>query len=226
MPSSAGSSGRRCPMARSPTWSRISPRHISSCARVRTSCSSIPSPGSASNLSRSGPMQLVRGCRIVGDRFVRVVDDAPVPEGVPVIVPAARLIADAHDLVLRQAPTGVIWPNDRRIAELAPYLDWIALVALAFPTYKYGRAYSQARLIRERYGFRGELRATGQVLRDQLLFMHRAGFDAFEVTKDKDAAVFADALKRYSVFYQPTGDGRASALTARAVRQQPPPAAL
>jgi len=170
-------------------------------------------------------MQLVKSYRIVNDRFVRVLDDAPVPEGVPVIVPAARLIADARDLVLRQAPTGVIWPNDRRIAELAPYLDWLALVALAFPTFKDGRAYSQARLIRERYGFRGELRATGQVLRDQLLFMHRAGFDAFEVSKDKDAAVFAETLKRYSVFYQPTGDGRVSALTARAVRLQPPPAA-
>ena len=124
-------------------------------------------------------MQLVKGCRIVDDRFVRVLDDAPLPEGVPVIVPAARLLADAHELVLRQAPTGVIWPNDRRIAELAPYLDWVALVALVFPTFKDGRAYSQARLVRERYAFRGELRATGQVLRDQLLFMHRAGFDAF-----------------------------------------------
>jgi uncharacterized protein (DUF934 family) len=166
-------------------------------------------------------MQLVKGCRIVDDRFVRVLDDAPVPEGVPVIVPATRLIADAQELVLRQAPTGVVWPNDRRIAELAPYLDWLALVALVFPTFKDGRAYSQARLVRERYAFRGELRATGQVLRDQLLFMHRAGFDAFEVSKDKDAAVFAEALKRYSVFYQPTGDGRVSALTARVSRLQP-----
>src|SRR5262249_23081875 len=105
--------------------------------------------------------------------------------------------------------------------ELAPYLDWVALVALVFPTFKDGRAYSQARLIRERYAFRGELRATGQVLRDQLLFMHRAGFDAFEVSKDKDAAVFAESLKRYSVFSAPTGDGRAGALTARVSRLQP-----
>ena len=113
-------------------------------------------------------MQLVKAGRIAEDRFVRVLDDAPVPDGVPVILPAARLLADARELVLRQAPTGVIWPNDRRIAELAPYLDWIALVALVFPTFKDGRAYSQARLLRERHEFRGELRATGQVLRDQL----------------------------------------------------------
>src|SRR5437899_3910364 len=67
-----------------------------------------------------------------------------------------------------------------------------------------------------------ELRATGQVLRDQLLFLQRAGFDAFEVTKDADAAAFAEAVQRYSVFYQPTGDGRASTLTARRGRGASP----
>jgi uncharacterized protein (DUF934 family) len=163
-------------------------------------------------------MPLVKAGHVVEDRFVRVLDEAPVREGVAVILPAARLLADARELVLRQAPTGVVWPNDRKVAELAPYLDWIALVALAFPNFRDGRAYSQARLLRERYQFRGELRATGQVLRDQLLFLQRAGFDAFEVTKDADAAAFAEAVRRYSVFYQPTGDGRASALTARRAR--------
>ncbi|MGZ3311534.1 MAG: DUF934 domain-containing protein [Xanthobacteraceae bacterium] len=166
-------------------------------------------------------MPLVKAGRIVEDRFVRVLDDAPVPDGVPVMLPAARLLADARELVLRHAPTGVIWPNDRRIAELVPYLDWIALVALVFPTFRDGRAYSQARLLRERHEFRGELRATGQVLRDQLLFLHRAGFDAFEVSKENDTAAFREALQRYSVFYQPTGDGRTSALGARLSRRSP-----
>src|SRR4029450_8796589 len=163
-------------------------------------------------------MRLVKAGRIIEDRFVRVLDDAPVPEGVAVVVPATRLLADARDLVLRQMPTGVIWPNDRKIAELAPYLDWIALVALVFPNFRDGRAYSQARLLRERHEFRGELRATGQVLRDQRLFLHRAGFDSFEVTKEKDTAAFAEALQRYSIFYQPTGDGRPSAPRARLAR--------
>ena len=65
------------------------------------------------------------------------------------------------------------------------------------------------------YGYHGELRATGQVLRDQFMFMLRAGFDAFEVKKDSDAEAFADTAKRYSVFYQPTGDGRVTALNRR-----------
>ena len=163
-------------------------------------------------------MQLIKGGRIVEDRFARVADDAPVPDRVPVIVSASRFLAEVDALARREGPTGVIWPNDRRVAELDPYLPSLALVGLVFPSFKDGRAFSQARLIRERYGFRGELRATGQVLRDQFLFMLRAGFDAFEVTKDADAAAFAQAARRYSVFYQPTGDGRATARASRIAR--------
>jgi uncharacterized protein (DUF934 family) len=155
---------------------------------------------------------------MVADRYMRVLDDAALPERVGVIVPAARLIADAAELRRREVPTGVLWPNDRRVAELAPHLDWLALVALSFPHFKDGRAYSQARLLRERYGYRRELRATGQVLRDQFLFMQRAGFDAFEVKKDADADAFAEAIRRFSVFYQPTGDGRSTILRARLAR--------
>jgi uncharacterized protein (DUF934 family) len=170
-------------------------------------------------------MQLVKGGRIVEDAFARVADDAPVPDRLPVIVSAARFLADADAFARRDAPTGVIWPNDRKVGELAPHLARLALVALVFPVFKDGRAFSQARLIRERYGYGGELRATGQVLRDQFLFLLRAGFDAFEVSKDADAAAFAEATRRYSVFYQPTGDGRATALRARLARVQPDSAA-
>ena len=160
-------------------------------------------------------MRLVRAGRIVADQYVRVLDDAPIPDGVPVIVPAARFLADAEEILRREAPTGVLWPNNRRIAELAPHLDRLALVALEFPSFKDGRAYSQARVLREQFGFHGEMRATGNVLRDQFLFLLRAGFDAFEVKKQADAEAFAETVKRYSVFYQPTGDGRVTALNRR-----------
>ena len=167
-------------------------------------------------------MRLVKGNRIVEDRFVRVLDDAPMPDSVPVIVPAARFLADHAELSVRCAPIGVLWPNNRNISELAPYLDRLALVGLVFPAFKDGRAYSQARLLRERHGYRGELRATGEVLRDQFLFLVRAGFDAFEVRKDADAEAFAASIARYSVFYQPAGDGHVSALQARLIRRAAP----
>ncbi len=160
-------------------------------------------------------MRFIKRGHIVEDAYLRLADGAPAPEHGAIIVPAARFLIDATELAGRQSPTGVLWPNDRRVAELAPHLEGLAMVALVFPTFRDGRAYSQARQLRERYGFRGELRATGQVLRDQFMFMLRAGFDAFEVSKDADAAAFADVLRRYTVFYQPTGDGRRTALGAR-----------
>jgi len=160
-------------------------------------------------------MRLVRSGRIVEDRFVRWLTDAPMPDGAAVLVPHERLLADGDALLARSGPTGVIWPNNVKIADLAPYVDRLAVIALVFPTFKDGRAYSQARILREQYRFAGELRATGHVLRDQFLFMLRAGFDTFEVVKDADAAAFAETVRRYSIFYQPTGDGRRTALNAR-----------
>ena len=167
-------------------------------------------------------MQLVKGEHIVTDRYVRVLDDEPIPDNVPVIVPAARFLADSEEFMAREAPTGVLWPNNRKVSELEPYIDRLALIALILPTFKDGRAYTQARQLRERYGFRGELRATGDVLRDQFLFLLRSGFDAFEVKKDSDAEAYVAAIKRYSVFYQPTDDGRVSAFSRRLARARKP----
>jgi uncharacterized protein (DUF934 family) len=167
-------------------------------------------------------MPLIKNGRVVEDRFVRILDDAPIPDGVPVIVPAARFLADAEDILRRDAPTGVEWPNNRKVAELEPYLDRLAMVVLAFPNFKDGRGYSQARQLRERYRFAGELRAAGQILRDQFLFLVRAGFDALEVKKPADAEVFAATLARYSVFYQPAGDPRTAALQRRLARLATP----
>jgi uncharacterized protein (DUF934 family) len=160
-------------------------------------------------------MPLVKNGEVAADRFTLVEDDAPIPSDGAVLVKAERFLADAADLAARNGETGVIWPNNRDIHELAPWLDRLALVALVFPTFRDGRAYSQARILREQYKFEGEMRATGQVLRDQFIFFLRSGFDALDVKKDADAAVYAQVLKRYSVFYQPTGDGRVTAFRAR-----------
>ncbi|HEX2635424.1 MAG TPA: DUF934 domain-containing protein [Bradyrhizobium sp.] len=160
-------------------------------------------------------MPLVKNGKITDDVFAVVADDAEIPEDGALIISAARFLENPEVLSRRVGRTGVIWPNNRDLDDLVPYLDRLALVALVFPTFRDGRAYSQARLLRERYGYHGEMRATGQVLRDQFLFMTRAGFDAFEVKKPADAEAFAGTVQRYSVFYQPTGDGRLTALHRR-----------
>jgi len=160
-------------------------------------------------------MPLVKNGTIATDIFFQAADGAELPGDGPVLVTAARFLEDPEALLKRAGKVGVIWPNNRDVDDLVPYLDRLALVALVFPSFRDGRAYSQARLLRERHGYDGELRATGQVLRDQFVFMSRAGFDTFEVKKDADADAFAETMKRYSVFYQPTGDGRVTALHRR-----------
>jgi len=160
-------------------------------------------------------MPLVKQGRITTDPFVHVADGAELPDDGAILIPAARFLEDPEGVLKRAGKVGVIWPNNRDLDDLVPYLDRVAAVALVFPSFRDGRAYSQARLLRERHGYDGEMRATGQVLRDQFVFMSRAGFDAFEVKKDADADAFAETVKRYSVFYQPTGDGRVTALHRR-----------
>jgi len=159
-------------------------------------------------------MQLVKANRVITDRYQRVLDDQPLPDGA-VLLMADQFLADSADLAGHVGPVGVLWPNARRVSELAPQLQRLSLIALNFPAFKDGRAYSQARQLREQYGFQGELRATGDVLRDQYLFMVRAGFDAFEVRKDADVATFLKVPSRYSVFYQPSGDARVPAQRRR-----------
>jgi uncharacterized protein (DUF934 family) len=171
-------------------------------------------------------MPLVENGQIVEDRYVYIGEEEPIPDRVPVIVPAKRFLENTDALIRRDGSLGVAWPNDRRIAELAPWLGHLALVALQFPKFRDGRAYSQARLLRETYGFGGTLRATGDVLRDQFQFLFRAGFNSFEVKKPADARVFAEAVGRYSVFYQPSADGSVPAQRRRVQAEAPhPPAA-
>src|SRR5256886_16356217 len=160
-------------------------------------------------------MPLVKNGRITTDLFVQIVDGAELPGDGAILVPAARFLEDPEAVLRRTGKVGVIWPNNRNLDDLVPYLGKLAAVALVFPSFRDGRAYTQARLLRERHGYEGELRATGQVLRDQFVFMLRAGFDAFDVRKQADAEAFGEAARRYTVFYQPTGDGHLSALHRR-----------
>ncbi len=103
-------------------------------------------------------------------------------------------------------PLGLRLPNTQDPVEIAPTLPRLSLIVLEFPKFTDGRAYSQARLLRERYGFTGEIRATGAVLRDQLLYMTRCGITSFEIDRADAAERLAAALKDYSIVYQPAAD--------------------
>ena len=163
-------------------------------------------------------MPLLKHGRVAEDIWVKVEDDGWLPDDRPALISFARWEAGKAGLQRRNAPLGIALPNTLDMRGFGAEAGRFGLIALSFPKFSDGRAYSQARLLRERFGYRGELRATGHVLRDQLLHMHRAGFDAFEIGRDDAAEVFARALSSLSVFYQPTADGR---ITARDLRLGP-----
>jgi uncharacterized protein (DUF934 family) len=155
-------------------------------------------------------MPLLKNGRIGEDSWQPVADDAPAPSDGPIVLSLARWQAERHKLIGRNAPMGVHLRNTDDVSVLQADLDRLGLIVLEFPKYTDGRAYSQARILRERLGYTGELRATGQVLLDQLLFMQRCGFDAFVLNRPDAEETWRKAQRSFNVFYQPTGDGRAT----------------
>ena len=110
--------------------------------------------------------------------------------------------------------TAVRLEPDEDARALIPYLDRLALIEIAFPTFRDGRGYSSARILREA-GYTGELRAQGDVLVDQIAFLKRCGFDSFAPERPLDAAALERALARYDAVYQPAADAALPVWRAR-----------
>lgn len=149
--------------------------------------------------------RLIKRGAVVEDGFV-VVRDAAVPADLPagpVIVPLA--LWQSHREALRTLGSLGVWlaPADDPAA-LAHDLAHLAVVAVDFPAFTDGRGYSSARLLRERYAYSGELRAIGDVQRDQLYYLSQAGFDAFEIAAGRDADAALVGLRDFSDGYQAT----------------------
>ncbi len=125
-----------------------------------------------------------------------------IPEHADLIAPLALLKVRGKELLSRTGRTGVLLEPHDDPAALAATLERLSLVAVRFPKFGDGRGYSTARLLRERYGYRGELRAVGDVLRDQLLFMKRSGFDSFSLRDDQDPDEALAAFDELSEEYQ------------------------
>ena len=152
-------------------------------------------------------MPLIKQGRFVEDPWRHVEDGAALPAGVPATVSWQRWSSERDALLAREAPLGLRLPNDVSPMMLEQDVAHFDLIALSFPKFIDGRAFSQARLLRSRCGYKGELRATGEVLRDQLLFMRRCGIDAFEVSERARPENWLAALEEFGLFYQPAADG-------------------
>jgi uncharacterized protein (DUF934 family) len=148
--------------------------------------------------------QLIKRGEVIADDFtlLRVIATvAELPEASPVIVPVAFWRAHRALLVAR-GDTGVWLAPDDDPADIAPDVNLLAVIAIDFPAFTDGRGYSTARLLRERYGYTGELRAIGDVQRDQLFYLREVGFDAFAVREDKEVVDALFGLHDFADGYQ------------------------
>ena len=145
--------------------------------------------------------QIIRKRTIVDDDFVHVPDGTELAPGIKPIVTLARYREQAGQLVERYPALGVRIASDKLPSEIVEP-QRLAVIAIEFPRFTDGRGYSVARMLRQRHGFAGELRAVGWVLRDQLRAMERCGFDAFELQPGKSLESALEAFAEFSVTYQ------------------------
>ena len=160
-------------------------------------------------------MPLLKDNQFIEDTWVRLDDEADIPFAGGIIVSLARLLADYGKLANRDGRLGLDLPNSERPAQFEVFLTDVSLVSLNFPKFADGRAYSQARQLRQ-LGYTGELRATGDVLPDQLAFMLEVGFDQFEVTERFPQVLWEETSRGLSLSYQPVSQsGRLHVWQAR-----------
>jgi uncharacterized protein (DUF934 family) len=150
----------------------------------------------------------------VEDPFTAVVDEEPIPRG-DVIVSLQRFHNEGQRLLAEGRKVGVRIEADEAVEDIAADLPRLAVVALVFPKFLTGQAYSSARILRERYGYEGEVRAVGDVLREQALFMVRCGIDAFAPIDGSSPEDWSHVVGRYRHVYQRAADGRAPAFVER-----------
>jgi uncharacterized protein (DUF934 family) len=156
-------------------------------------------------------MQIIKNKTIVNDEWqVLCLAESDTPESVvvpngKVIVPLKVWQAQRESLQSR-SDLGVWLNSDERAEELQNDTEKFSVIAVNFPKFADGRGYSIAHHLRERLGYRGELRAIGDVLRDQLFYMQRVGFDAFEPRADKDINETLKGLSDFSLTYQASSD--------------------
>jgi uncharacterized protein (DUF934 family) len=148
------------------------------------------------------------------DPYTAVADEDSIPHG-EVIVSLARFQQEGERLLGEGRRVGVRIEASEAVEDLAYDLPRISVVALAFPKFGQGQAYSSARLLRERFGYKGEVRAVGDVLREQARFMVRCGFDAFEPADDSSSQEWTHAVTRFRHVYQRGADLVAPAFEER-----------
>ena len=160
-------------------------------------------------------MPLLKQGAVAPDPWRMLAEDAAPQPGETTLIPLAVWREHRERLLSGNGQYGVVLQPEDDVAEIAGDLARLDVVALTFPAFKDGRGFSQARLLRERHGYAGELRARGPVFRDQYLYLARCGIDAIEVEDETAVQDWQAAMQEFSIFFQPTGDGRRTVLAKR-----------
>jgi uncharacterized protein (DUF934 family) len=163
--------------------------------------------------------KLIKNSAYAQDVYAPVADDAALPEG-PVLVSLARFQKERDALLARNTPVGIKLQSAENPESLGADVHHFALIALEFPKFRDGRAFSWARLLRTRLGFTGEIRAVGDFLYDQVNYQHRVGFDAWEVPDHFTIEMFNRALTEMTNVYQPSTDGKKTIRELRAAARK------
>lgn len=144
---------------------------------------------------------IIKNKQLVEDTFTVWDGEQAAPAEGDVIVSLATL-QNHPELATRAGKLGVKVTGDTEPAALVPFLDNLSMIAIEFPKFSDGRGYSLAKLLRVRHHFKGELRAIGDILRDQLFFLHRVGFDAFVIREDRCSTDALQSFNDFTVTYQ------------------------
>jgi uncharacterized protein (DUF934 family) len=163
---------------------------------------------------------LIQNEFIVEDDYLAIDDEATPPDTGKIIVSLARWQKDGETLRKLALEVGVRIPNTAEMPAIWPQLKDCNLVALEFPAFGDGRAYSQALLLRQRYRFTGDIRATGAaVVRDQIHNMMRTGINSFLLRSDQDAKACLDAYHDFTLAYQNGADSATQTVLQKRRRQ-------
>lgn len=153
-------------------------------------------------------MVLLKNGTIETDLYTDVSTADAIPETGAIIISLTQWQEQHSLLVERSESLGIVLRSDEKPEAISNDLAHFDVIALEFPAFSDGRAYSYARLLRDRYAYAGELRAVGDVLLEQLHFMHRVGFNAFDIQSKDAAKAWEIAAADISVWYQPSSDNR------------------
>jgi uncharacterized protein (DUF934 family) len=152
-------------------------------------------------------MALIKDKRVVtDDPWLSVADGDPIPATGDVLISWQRFDREDIDPETRDGRVGLRIEPEDDLLQVITHLPKVGLLAIDFPKFGDGRGYSKARLLRERYQYKGELRAVGEVLTDQLFYMLRCGFDSFQLAAGKDTEAALRAFETFTVKYQAASD--------------------